>query len=404
MGLGLGKGCRFGTPYEIPDEGLTIPLAAKITAERLYYFVSIFVFSPFMLLFLLVCFVFAAERGVLKKDLIVFSGFLIPFAAYFFYYYLDNGYGARYYYECSFFLLPLIAEGILISYEKSESFFTKPVFKRGILITAFIVSSFLFQSLFSLPYLVSFYSHGSWGADRLLAQALKEKNIEEGVFFISPDVYYAKGLALMNLHKIDENRLIFALDQGFVSNQNLINYYKGKKFYWVVFNKDFDVLPNIIEIKRDPAITVVTAEMEYKSYPLDGIPDYCNKFPQYPEFVDQYSGFTLPDEMVFGRIFFFCRFTESSQFYTFGEYFENSGNYKVKITFAATPESGKFDLEIGNFNKKLDFSSQTPHLESVEFEASFEKGMNFIKMIPDFEGKGRYFIIDKFEFFPSDEV
>ena len=400
MGLGLGKGCRFGTYYEMPENGLTIPLAAKITAERLLYFVLIFLFNPLMLLFLVIRFIFAADRNYLKKDLIMLAGFLIPFTAYFFYYYLDNGYGARYYYECSFFLFPLIAKGVLVSYEKSENFFEKPLFKRGALVSAFITASFIFQNIFSLPYLVSFYSQGSWGADRLLAQGLKEKNIEEGVLFISPDYYYAKGLALMNLHKIDENRLIFALDLGFKSNQNLMDYYKNKKFYSVTFNINENRLPEINEITREPQITEITAEAEHKSYPLDGIPDYCNRFPQYPDFVNKYSGFTLPEELISGRIFFFCRFTESTQFYTFGQYFEKSGNYRVRITFAATPESGKFDLEIGTFTKKLDFFSDKPHLENVEFEVYFQKGMNFIRLIPDFEGKGRYFIIDKFEFFP----
>ena len=404
MGIGLGKGCRFGTSYEIPDEGLTLPLAAEITAERLYYFVSVFAFSPFMLLFLVIYFLSASDKLLNRKDLILLSGYLIFPAVYFLYYYADNGYGARYYYECSFFLFPLIAKGIFVSYERSESFFAKPVFKRGILVSALLLASFAFQNIFSIPYLVSFYSKGSWGADRLLAQGLKEKNINEGVLFISPDEYYAKGAALMNMHKIDENRLIFALDLGLVSNQSLMDYYKGKKFYWVAFNKDLDVVPNIIEIKRDPSLKSVTTEMEHKSFPLDGAPDYCNKFPQYPEFVDQYSGFTLPDDMISGRVFFFCRFTESNQFYTFGQYFEKSGTYKVKITFAATPESGKFDLESGKFIKKLDFYSDKPHLENVEFEVFFEEGMNFIKLTPDFEGKELYFIIDKFEFFSSDDL
>ncbi|MBO4699386.1 hypothetical protein J5690_07240 [bacterium] len=404
MGLGLGKGCKFGTYYEMPENGLTIPLAAKITAERLLYFVLIFLFNPLMLLFLVIRFIFAADRDSFKKDLIMLAGFLIPFTAYFFYYYLDNGYGARYYFECSFFLFPLIAEGVLISYRKSKTFFVKPLFKRGIIVSAFILASFAFQNIFSLPHLISFYSSGSWSADRLLDQALKEKNIGEGVFFIAPDFFYANGASLMNLHKIDENKQIFALDLGFKSNQSLMNYYKNKKFYSVAFNINENTLPVINEITREPNITEITAEAEHKSYPVDGTPDYCNKFPQYPDFVNKYSGFSLPQELVSGRVFFFCKFTESTQFYTFGQHFEKSGNYKVRITFAATPESGKFDFESGKFSRKLDFYSANPRLGSLEFEAFFEKGMNFIKLTPGFEGKSQYFIIDKFEFFPPDKV
>ena len=404
MGLGLGKGCKFGTYYEMPDEGLTVPLAAKITAERLRYFVPVFLFNPLFFIFLLLLFLSVKNRADLKKNLTILLSYLITFTAYFFYYYLDNGYGARYYYECSFFLFPLTAEGVLLAYEKSENFFKKPLLKRGVIVSAFLLASFIFQNIFTLPAMLSFYSKGSWSADKLLTTALKEKNIEEGVLLVSPDFFYATGAARMNLHKIDENKLIFAHDLGFKPNQNLMDYYKDKKFYSLIFNINENRLPEINEIKKDLQTTEITAEAEHKSYPLDGEADYCNKMPQYPDFVNKYSGFTLPADMTSGRVFFFCRFTEKSQFYTFGQYFEKEGKYKVRITYAAAPESGKFDFASGNLNKKLDFYSAKPHLESVEFEAFFEKGMNFMKLSPDFEGKQEYFIIDKFEFFQLEPV
>jgi hypothetical protein len=404
MGLGLGKGCKFGTYYEMPDGGLTIPLAFEITRERLNSFVSNFAFSPFMLLFLLLAFLFAKDGFELGKNLVLLSGYLVLFVVYFFYYYADVGYGARYYYECSFFLFPLIAKGICGTYEKSEQIFSKPFFRKAIFVPAFFVSSLVFQTFWTLPSTVSYYSKGSWGADPLLAAALAEKNIHEGVVFIVPDFFYANGAVLMNLHKIDENKLIFAHGLGYAPNQNLMDYYKGKKFYAAFFSVNEDKKPEIVEINRDPSIFWLTAEAEDKSYPVDGAPDYCNKFPQYPDFANKYAGFTLPEDLVSERIFFFCRFTEKSQFYTFGQSFEKEGNYRVKITFAATPESGKFYFEHGTFSKKLDFYSQVPHLESIEFETFFEKGMNFIKLTPDFEEKSSYFIIDKFEFFPSGQI
>ena len=399
MGLGLGKGCKFGTYYEMPDEGLTVPLAFKITAERLGYFVSDFVFSPFMLIFLMLAFLLLKDKLEFKKSLILLSGYFVFVGSYFFYYYADNGYGARYYYECSFFLFPLIANGILLAYEKSEDFFSKPFFKRGVFVSALLFSSLIFQTFWTLPSMRSFYSKGSWGADSLLAEALEEKNIKEGVVFISPEFFYANGAALMNFHKIDENKLIFALNLGYPSNQNLMDYYKGKKFYIAVFRSDEAQKPEIIEMKRDKSVLEITAEADKKSYPVDGTPDYCNKFPQFPDFVNRYSGFTLPQEMISDRIFFFCRFTEADQFYTFGQYFEEEGNYKVKITFAATPESGKFYFESGGNSRKVDFYSQDPQLKVSEFRMSFKKGMNFIKLVPDPEGKESiYFVIDKFEF------
>ena len=402
MGLGLGKGCKFGTYYEMPENGLTVQLAAKITAERLHYFVSDFIFSPFMLLFLILCFLLAQDRFELKKDLILLTGYLIFPAVYFFYYYADNGYGARYYYECSFFLFPLIAKGITAAFEKSEKFFSNRFLKRGVLVSALIFSSFVFQCIWTLPVKAAFYSKGSWGADRLLAEALEEKNIKEGVVFISPDFFYANGAALMNLHRIDENRLIFALDLGMASNQSLMDYYKGRKFYAAFFSTNEDKKPEIVEINRYDSILIST-EAEHKSYPVDSAPDYCNKFPQFPDFVNKYSGFTLPGEMVSGRIFFFCRFTDSTQFYTFGEYFEKEGSYKVSITFAAHPKSGRFYFKNGEFVKKLDFYSENPHLDKVEFDAFFKKGMNFITIVPEFEGnESTYFIIDKFEFLKND--
>ena len=400
MGLGLGKGCKFGTPYEMPDEGLTLPLAFKITAGRLYSFVSVVTFNPLILLFIVLLFLYPKEKLIFKKDLIILAGYLILPAVYFFYYHTDSGYGARYYFECSFFLFTLIARGIIQSYEKTKKFYTSPLLSRGIFVTSFILASFCFQYFFSLPYMTGCYSKGSWAADRLLDNALKEKNITEGVLFVSPYHFYANGVSRMNLHKIDENRMIYALDLGKNSNQNLMDYYKGKKFYSIVFDPGTDKLPEIREIKRDESINFVTAEMEEKSYPLDGIPDYCNRFLQSPFYHNKYSGFMLPEEVIYGRLFFFCRFTAADQFYTFGQYFEKEGRYWMKITFAATPESGKFYFETGNFSRKLDFYSVTPHLETMEFDVFFKKGMNFIKLSPDFDGRPEYFIIDKIEFFP----
>ena len=404
MGLGLGKGCRFGTAYEMPEEGLTLPLAASITAKRLYDFVTAFTFNPLMFLFVILLFTYRKPAALFKKDLILLTGFLIFPVVYFFYYSIDFGYGSRYYYECSFFLFPLMAGGIILTYEKAKKFYFQPLSGRTFPVTAFIISSFVFQYVFSLPSMLDYYSKGSWNADKLLSEALKEKNIEEGVFFVFPDSFYANGVSLMNLHKIDENKMIFAHDLGFKSNQNLMDYYKNKKFYLVLFNTNENKPPQIHEIERDSTTTEITVEAEHKGNPVDGVPDYCGHISQYSGFTDKYSGFAMPQEITSGRIFFFCRFTEKNQFYTFGQYFEKEGKYRVLITFAATPLSGNFSFETGNFSKKLDFYSANPRLENVEFEVFFEKGMNFIKLTPDFKEKGVYFIIDKFEFFPVDEV
>ena len=403
MGLGFGKGCRFGTYYEMPDEGLTPSLAFEITRERLNSFVSNFALSPLVLLFLMLAFLFAEDKFEFKKNLILLSGYLVFFVAYFLYYYADVGYGARYYYECSFFLFPLLAKGITATVRKSENAFSKPFFKNAVFVPAFLASAMIFQIFWSLPSTVSYYSKGSWGADPLLAEALAEKNIKEGVVFINPDFFYANGAVLMNLHKIDENKLIFAQDLGYASNQNLMDYYKGKRFYVAFFSADEDKKPEIVEVNRDQSISWLTAEAEHKSYPVDGAPDYCNKFPQYPDFVNKYSGFTLPEDMLAGRVFFFCRFTNADQFYTFGQNFEKEGSYKVRITFAAAPESGKFYFENGNSREKVDFYSQDQRLETVEFDMTFKKGMNYIRIAPDFEGMEKvYFIIDKFEFFKNE--
>lgn len=404
MGLGLGKGCKFGTYYEMPDGGLTVPLAFGITRARLGSFVPVFAFTPFIFIFLMLAFIFAGDAHEFKKSLMLLSGYLVFFIVYFFYYYIDFGYGARYYYECSFFLFPLIARGIVYVYEKSETAFSRPFFKNALFVPAFLAAALIFQTFRTLPAAVSYYSEGAWAADRLLERALKEKNIEEGLFFIAPDFFYASGAARMDLHRIDENRLIFAHDLGYASNQALMDYYKNKKAYLVVFNINGSELPEIIGLDRDPSVSQLTAEAEDKSYPLDGAPDYCNKFPQYPDFANKYSGFTLPDDMVSGRVFFFCRFTEGSQFYTFGEYFEKEGTYKVRITFAATPESGGFYFETGDFSRKIALYSEERHLDTAEFDVFFEKGMNFIKLSPDFEGRPEYFIIDKFEFFPLEQL
>ena len=98
-----------------------------------------------------------------------------------------------------------------------------------------------------LPAKNFYYSKSFWIGDKLLSEALKEKNIDEGVVFISPDTFYADGAVRMNLHKIDENKLIFAHALDYMSNQNLMDYYKGKKFYTAFFGAGGEGKPEIFE-------------------------------------------------------------------------------------------------------------------------------------------------------------
>jgi hypothetical protein len=180
-----------------------------------------------------------------------------------------------------------------------------------------------------------------------------------------------------------------------------MNHYPEKSAYLVNFNKEWfeERLPDIIELKKEELPDIMSVELEDKEWPLSGSPDYCNTYPAW-KYIDQFAGFELEPELTAGRKYFFCRFLDNSEHYSFGQYFEKEGRYIVRIHHAKTPAGAKFRVSTGRFSSVVNFSGVENKLSETEFAMDFKKGMNIIKIQPRNikEKKSGYFIIDRIEF------
>ncbi len=401
MGIGLNKGCRFATLQELPEEGFTLSFAFYITSLRLVQFVFFLFFHPVMMLFMIILFLFRSKKEELIKDFLLLSVFMVTFIAYFFYYFDGNVYGPRYYYEVAFFLIPLTAKGFLRVWEKFPSTFNNPLLNTSNILIIIVMTGLLFQFLFSVPVLNKIHRAAFWGSDPLLKKVVEEKGIDNAVVFINPEEYYSSGAAIMNMALIDKNDVIYALDFGDVSNRRLMDYYPDRAFYRATFNKKWYemVPPELKEVPRQTSTDKIVVRMYEKSYPIGGVPDYCGTYPV-RESIDRYAGFEIPSEVIGGRKVFFCRFTDSSQFYTFGQKFVTEGMYKVKIIGLTNQRGGKFEVISGSIFKEIDFKSEKTDYTKFEAEFYFQKGFNLITFRPSsaVSSQGEYFIIDSIVF------
>ncbi|HPS29560.1 MAG TPA: hypothetical protein PLZ43_04850, partial [bacterium] len=383
MGIGLHKGCHHSTIIELPDEGLTIKHAAYITHTRLVQLVYGLFFHPVIFIFIFLLFLFLNDRKNWFSDLFILSLFMITFAGYYFYYYDGNVYGPRFYYEVSFFLIILAARGMILFFEKFRNDSANPLLHPVNLFSAFFLAGLLYQFVIFAPPIYKTYETAFWGTDPRLGKILDEKGITEGVVFISPEIYYSSGAALMNLSDIDSNKLIFAHDFGTFENRRLMNYYPDKKYYRAFFNEQRleNQPPEIVPLNKEDFPDIIHLKMENKKYPVDGIPDYCNKFPAWP-YIDKYSGFNIESSFTDGKTYYFCRFKNKTEFFTFGQYFENEGLYSVMINVLKTPQSAKFSFSSGSSKKVVDFFNEFDIYQTVEISMPFKKGMNFITIRP----------------------
>lgn len=401
MRLGLGNGCRHATLIDLPSEGLTFTHAVYTTYLRLNQLVYGMFFHPLMFLFISILFLFKTDTDKFRKDLFVLFCFQIIFFTYFFFYFDGNVYGPRYYYEASFFLVVLASRGMILFFSKFNRKNGNPLLNPVNLFSAFFIAGIFFQYTVSAPAFFKPHRLAFWGADPLLYKALKEKNINKGVVFINPHTFHSSGTATMNLHKIDDNELIFARDLGPFQNRRLMNYYPDRSYYLANFNKEWfeEKLPEIIEMKKDDLPDMLYVELEDKEWPLSGRPDYCNTYPAW-EYIDQYAGFELESQLTAGRKYFFCRFINNDEHYSFGQYFEQGGEYRVKITYAATSVGKNFRFSNGTESETVNFFNKTNEIKEIEFEMTFNKGLNIIKIQPldiNKDSSG-HFIIDRIEF------
>jgi len=399
LGLGLYKGCRFNTIIPLPAEGLTLSHAYYITYLRLVQMIYGTFFHPIFFIYLPLLFLMKRKAEDTLSDYIFLQYFLVTFIAYFFYYYDGNVYGPRYYYEVSFFVVPLFARGIILSNRKLSQIDAIKHLQPKLIVFAFLLAGFIFHYTVTVPQLFGLHVNAFWGMDPALTKLVDKKKIKHSIIFISPHRFYSSGAATMNLFDIDHNNNIYALDLGDSSNAALIDYYEDRKVYKAFFKDEwYEKMPfKLREVTKVFRSDKVIVEMENKSYPVDGVPDYCNKFPAWPS-IDMYSGFKLPNDML-QNTYFFCRFRSKDQFYTFGQYVKNKGKYKVIIKAAYGPVGGKFQLTVGNQEKIIDLFSREYSNKDLTIELYLEKGMNFIKLQPlDIRKEGSYFILDKLEF------
>lgn len=400
MSIGLGSGCRHSTIIELPDEGLTVKHAAYITYIRLVQLIYGLFFHPLIFLFILIPFLFMKDRRQHSHDMFVFILFAVTFAGYFFYYFDGNVYGPRYYYEISFFLIILAAEGIHLASGMFRNSSPNPLLRPVNLFCAFFFAGLSYQFIIFAPPIYKVHMTAFWGTDPRLKETLEKKNITEGVILISPYMYYSSGAALMNMTDIDSNRIIFAHDLGPLENGRLMDYYPDRKFYRAFFNKQWFQTddPEITPLERKDLHAGLHIEMESKKYPIDGIPDYCNKFPAWP-YIDKYSGFTLDPSLTAGKQYYFCRFLNEGEFYSFGQYVPEEGTYTVNINALKTPYSGKFTITAGDSSETFDLFSSSVIYSTVNFDIFLKKGFNVITIRPDGPDRKRYryFIIDSID-------
>ncbi len=401
MGLGLYKGCKRSTWRELPEEGLTPAFAFEVTAMRLFQLVVFLFFHPVMMLFIMLLFLFKTEKEKIVNDFALLSFFFATFLAYFFYYFDGNVYGPRYYYEVSFFLVPLTARGFIYANGRFRTKFSNPLLQPSNLLMILLISGITFQYFFAVPTLNKIHRLAFWGSDPLLKTTVEEWDIKNSVVFIDPHLYYSSGAAIMNMADIDSNDVIYALDFGDESNKRLARYYPGRSFFRAVFNKEWyeDKPPVIIPLDYRVKPDRTTVKMYEKGYPIDGVPDYCGYYPAW-DYLDKYAGIEIPAGFLGKRKVLFCRFTDNSQYYTFGQTFTSEGIYSVKVIGVTVPQGGKFEMSVENLFLSMDFYGREVDYKVFETKFHFKEGFNLITIKPDgkIPPEGYYFVMDSIIF------
>lgn len=389
--FGMGSGCPYSNWIEMPKEGLTWAHAFIVSYRRLSPLIMSLFLHPLTMIFIYIAFLFPKKIIEFKRLSFLFMIFLFTFAGYFFFYFDGNVFGPRYYYEVSFLLIIIIAYG----FDK-----TKGVFRA--LSVALIVAGIIFQSVVIIPELYESYRHGFWDIDAKLKDAVKEKKIDNAIVFVSPKHLYGSGFALMDHSDIDKNRVIYVRDLGKKQNSRIMGDYPQRKYYLAKFKKPGKNTepPEIIEIMPELDSGNIHIELEDKSYPLTGIPDYCNIFPE-KSYLDKYFEMEPPYRYLqFGQWFFFCRFVTTEQYYDFGQKFNHSGKYEMIVKAVSGPDMGSFKVFVDDkLAGILNFNFPDEEFKLFSVEMKVQKGFRKIKLQPaELVSPLNYFFIDYVEF------
>ena len=391
--FGIGSGCPYSNWIEMPKEGLTWSHAVLVSFRRLSPLIMNLFLHPLTIIFIYIAFLFAKKQSDIKLLSSLFIIFLFTFAGYFFFYFDGNVFGPRYYYETSFLLVIIIAYGFM----QTEG-------HVRVIAVSLVISGFIFQSAVIVPELYHSYKNGFWDIDAKLGEAVKEKGIQNAIVFVSPKHLYGSGFALMDHSDIDKNSVIYGRDLGEKQNSRLMGKYPHRSYYLAKFKKPGKNTepPKIIEIKPKPDYGNIHIELEDKSYPLTGSPDYCNIFPE-KSYLDKYFEMEPPYKYLqFGQWFFFCRFVSTQQYYDFGQKFNDSGKYEMIVKAVSGPEMGKFKVLVDDkYTGVIDFNSPVEEFKLFSVEMKVKKGFRSIKLQPsELVSPLNYFFIDYIEFVP----
>lgn len=398
--FGIGSGCPGSNWTVLPVEGLTWSHAVYVTFRRLSPLITNTLSHPYIfgfIVFTMLAWIGNRKEGIAK--LFLAGLFLFTATGYFFFYFDGNVYGPRYYYEVTFFLVILMAKGIAEFLGMNLRF--KGIEAGRIAFLSLFTATVIFEMFFIIPPLFKQYSAGFWHVDNLLKDEVKKRDIHNSVIFVAPEMRYGSGFVAMRYDDFDKNDNIYLIDLGEKPNSAVMHYYKNRKHYLARYDDQEYTgnIPVITPVEPYLPPNYIVIEMEDKRYPLKGSPDYCNVYPERRHLMDYVA---FPElHFDFSKLALYCRFKKADEFYTFGQYFELTGNYGVDVVAVTGPVMGRFKVLVdGRQVGELDFRSADYQKQVRSFSAGFSKGFHLITFEPvDVDPKdGKYFFIDFIEF------
>ncbi len=336
--LGFGKkvGCPVVHPFDHFPNGFTPDDAVFVTHRRLSTFTATITGWSGYYLLIYVGLAFLHKRSPYRYWF--FGTFLALAAGYFFFYF--HGVWGRYYYSSLPFLALIMGDTIFGLYKAAKNFGENHLPKLKNLITAIPLAFAFSMGVFILavftPIFIQGLGHHLFGVDSALKRQVEEQKLKNAIVFISPQ-YYANGFQLQEL-PIEDADVIYALDLA-EYNQNLVNLYPNRKYYyWKIPARKLvplNIHPNPNKITIYPAAKpprVYTSgeyatRIDINGFPING------KKPD-PEGPHMFA-FTLWAIGV-------------GSFAEFRHPIFREGTYKAKVVSGLSPSSCEFKIDINS--------------------------------------------------------
>lgn len=264
--MGLGKGCPNTEGDYLPDGGLTWSYAFWVAYTRLTLLLFNLVSHPYIFVFLCAAFLVSW-----KKNILIFSFFLMFFGGYFFFYLPGNLFGPRYFAEVASLLLIPAAYGFFMTLRKMPRIL-KP------LVAALPLASITFLSAIIMPPLLERYSEKFWGTDLVMSDLIEERGIKNSVVFI-PEKYHGIFLNMMKHPPLDKNGNLILKSLG-KEDYFAAAYFMEKGHYKNAYKVEYYPLLNAyatVEEIEEFATDDIWVEMESKGKPATGKPNYINE-------------------------------------------------------------------------------------------------------------------------------